>query len=105
MNKIAAMIARKSLLGIKAKVDPNESPGAPLLGVNGITIIIHGSSNATGVANAIRGAQVAFENKLNLHIAEGIEELRSVEREMTESVEPRTEQGQENLNSGESAAS
>jgi len=82
MNKIAAMIARRSLLAIKAKVDPNESPGAPLLGVNGIAIIIHGSSNPTGVANAIRGARVAFENKLNLHISEGIEELRGVERQM-----------------------
>ncbi|MBX3176754.1 MAG: phosphate acyltransferase PlsX [Candidatus Hydrogenedentes bacterium] len=87
MNKIAAMIARKSLLAIKAKVDPNESPGAPLLGVNGIAIIIHGSSNSTGVANAIRGAQVAFENKLNFHIAEGIEELRSVEREMKDEMD------------------
>lgn len=82
MNKIAAMLARKSLLAIKAKVDPNESPGAPLLGVNGIVIIIHGSSNATGVANAIQGARVAYENKLNQHITEGIEELRSVERDM-----------------------
>ncbi len=68
---------------IKAKVDPNESPGAPLLGVNGIVIIIHGSSNGTGVANAIKGAQVAFKNGLNQHIAENIEELRSVDRKVS----------------------
>jgi len=80
MNKIAAMLARKSLMAIKAKVDPNESPGAPLLGVNGIVIIIHGSTNANGVSNAIQGARVAFENRLNAHIAENIEELRSVVR-------------------------
>jgi phosphate acyltransferase len=84
MNKIAAMLARKSLLAIKAKVDPNESGGAPLLGVNGIVIIIHGSTNATGVANAINGARIAFDNKLNEHITENIEELRSVERKMHE---------------------
>lgn len=90
MNKIAAMLARKSLLAIKAKVDPNESPGAPLLGVNGIVIIIHGSSNGTGVANAIHGARVAFESKLNLHIAEGIDEIRSVERAMKEAGDEET---------------
>lgn len=78
MNKIAAMLARKSLLAIKAKVDPNESAGAPLLGVNGIVIIIHGSTNANGVSNAILGARVAFENRLNAHISENIEELRRV---------------------------
>lgn len=84
MNKIAAMLARKSLLAIKAKVDPNESAGAPLLGVNGIVIIIHGSSNPAGVSNAISGARIAFENRLNLHITENIEELRSVEKRMRE---------------------
>ena len=82
MNKIAAMLARKSLLALKAKVDPNESPGAPLLGVNGIVIIIHGSTNETGVANAIEGARVAFENRLNQHISENIDELRNVEKDM-----------------------
>lgn len=84
MNKIAAVLARKSLLAIKAKVDPNESAGAPLLGVNGIVIIIHGSSNLTGVSNAINGARVAFDNRLNQHISENIEELRSVEKKMRE---------------------
>jgi glycerol-3-phosphate acyltransferase PlsX len=82
-NKLAALFAMRSLKAIKAKVDPNESPGAPLLGVNGIVIIIHGSSNGTGVANAIKGAQVAFKNGLNQHIAENIEELRSVDRKVS----------------------
>ena len=86
MNKIAAMLARKSLLAIKAKVDPNESAGAPLLGVNGIVIIIHGSTNATGVANAIQGARVAFDNRLNEHISENIAELRNVESKMRDQI-------------------
>jgi hypothetical protein len=35
------------------------------------------------VANAIKGAQVAFANQLNKHIAENIEELRSVDRKVS----------------------
>jgi len=79
-NKLGALLAKKALKELKAKVDPNEYPGAPLLGVNGIVIIIHGSATSRGVANAIRGARVAFEHKLNEHIAENIQELRKVER-------------------------
>jgi len=53
-----------------------------LLGVNGIVLIIHGSSTPRGVANAIHGAKLAFENRLNEHIRENIEELRGVERQI-----------------------
>lgn len=83
VNKIAAMLARKSLLELKKKIDPNEYGGAPLLGINGIVIIIHGSSKPLGVANAIHGARTALENRLNAHIAENIEALRKVERELS----------------------
>lgn len=83
LSKVAGLLALPYLRPVKAKIDPNELSGAPLLGVNGIVIIIHGSSNATGVANAIKGAQVAFENGLNQHIAENIEELRSVDRKVS----------------------
>lgn len=82
-NKVAALFAMRSLKALKAKVDPNELHGAPLLGVNGIVIIIHGSSNGRGVANAIKGAQVAFNNQLNKHIAENIQELRRVDRQVS----------------------
>lgn len=83
VSKFAGFIALPYLKAFKAKVDPNASAGAPLLGVNGIVIIIHGSSNGAGVANAIKGAQVAFTNQLNKHIAENIEELRSVDRKVS----------------------
>ena len=37
-------------------LDPHEVGGAPLLGVNGVAIIAHGSSNARAIRNAIRAA-------------------------------------------------
>lgn len=82
MSKLGAVLARKSLQELKNTVDPNETHGAPLLGVNGVVIIIHGASTARGVANAIHGARVNVENRLLDHIRENIEELRGVEREI-----------------------
>jgi glycerol-3-phosphate acyltransferase PlsX len=40
----------------------HESGGAPLLGVDGICMICHGSSNGRSIYNALRGA-VAFQNR------------------------------------------
>jgi len=80
MNKLGAVLARKALNELKKHMDPNEYPGAPLLGINGVVIIIHGSSSADGVANAISGACVALENKLCEHIGEKIQVLRTYEK-------------------------
>lgn len=82
MNKLGAVLARSALHDLKKTVDPNESNGAPLLGVNGIVIILHGSCNANAIANAITGARAAHENQLNKHIGEFIQELRQVERDL-----------------------
>lgn len=79
MNKLAARLASKSLREIKEKVDPNEHFGAPLLGVDGIVTILHGSSSPTGLSNAIEGARVSLQNNLLYHIRENIQELRGIE--------------------------
>lgn len=79
ISKLGARLARKSLRAIKTKVDPNEHFGAPLLGVDGIVTILHGSSSSVGLANAIEGARVSLENNLLHHIRENIQELRGVE--------------------------
>ena len=79
MNKLAARLASKSLREIRAKVDPNEHFGAPLLGVDGIVTILHGSSSPVGLANAIEGARVSLANNLLHHIHENIQELRGVD--------------------------
>lgn len=76
MSKLGAVLAHKSLGELKKIVDPNEHPGAPLLGVNGLVIITHGSCTGAGIANAIHGARVSHENKLNEHIRENIARLR-----------------------------
>ncbi len=41
---------------MREKLDPSEYGGAPLLGVSGVSIIAHGSSNPKAIRNAIRAA-------------------------------------------------
>jgi glycerol-3-phosphate acyltransferase PlsX len=81
MNKLGALMARSALTDIKETVDPNYHPGAPLLGINGIVIITHGSCTALGIRNAIIGAGEALKNRLNDHIRENIEKLRASEEQ------------------------
>jgi Fatty acid synthesis protein len=47
---------RRRINLIRQRLDPAEYGGAPLLGVNGVAIIAHGSSSARAVRNALRAA-------------------------------------------------
>jgi glycerol-3-phosphate acyltransferase PlsX len=76
MSKIGAVLARKAISQMRQRVDPNEQPGAPLLGINRTVIIQHGSCSPRGIENAIYGARVAIENNLNEHIYNNIMKLR-----------------------------
>ena len=67
--------------------EANEYPGAPLLGVKGTAVILHGSCNEEGVANAIRGACRVAEARVHEHIKEGIADLRAAEAHLKEADE------------------
>jgi len=58
VNKLLALGLKRSLTAMKKKFDYEEYGGAYLLGINGITIISHGSSKAKAIYNA---AKVAYE--------------------------------------------
>jgi len=44
--------------------DYNNTGGAPLLGVNGVSIVCHGSSRAPAIVNGIKVAKACVDNKL-----------------------------------------
>lgn len=56
MRKFAFLLIRKKLRALRTRLDPSEYGGAPLLGVNGVTLIAHGSSSAHAIRNAIKAA-------------------------------------------------
>ncbi len=76
LSKIGGLLCMGAFKRFKKRVDPNDTTGAPLLGVNGTAIILHGSTEADGITNAIEGAIRAIESRVNEHIRREIEKLR-----------------------------
>jgi glycerol-3-phosphate acyltransferase PlsX len=56
--KVGALLSRQAFNAFRQRLDPSEYGGAPLLGVRGVCIIGHGSSNDRAIFNGIR---VAYE--------------------------------------------
>jgi glycerol-3-phosphate acyltransferase PlsX len=61
--------ARKEIRAAFRVLDYSQYGGAPLLGVKGVSIICHGSSNANAIRHAIRVAIQAVEVGLPQHVA------------------------------------
>jgi phosphate acyltransferase len=74
-GKVGATILKPNLKRLKQRIDAAEHGGALLLGVEGICIISHGSSDAFSIANAIQAAQAAIENQVLSHLQDRTQEL------------------------------
>jgi glycerol-3-phosphate acyltransferase PlsX len=72
MRKLGALLARESFRTIRDKTNYEEYGGSPLLGVDGICIIAHGSSTPLAIKNALRVAAESIEQQVNPHIVEEI---------------------------------
>lgn len=72
--KLGALFARKAFTRIKKRADYSEYGGAPLLGVNGVVIIGHGSSNANAIKNGIKTAYELSARNINKDIQKDIKE-------------------------------
>jgi glycerol-3-phosphate acyltransferase PlsX len=55
---------------ITRRYEYNEVGGAPLLGIDGICLICHGSSDARSIRNALRGACTLREHRVNARIVD-----------------------------------
>lgn len=72
-GKLGYSLLKSSFSRFRKKVDYAEYGGAPLLGLDGISIICHGHSSPHAIKNAIRVAKESFERGVNQHIKEQIE--------------------------------
>lgn len=70
LSSLAALAIKPHLSNFKRQVDPDQFGGAPLLGVNGVCIIGHGSSEARAVRSAILTAARLAERAVNEKIIE-----------------------------------
>jgi glycerol-3-phosphate acyltransferase PlsX len=69
---LGAWIARNAFRAIRRKTNYENYGGSPLLGVNGICIIAHGSSSPLAIKNAIRVAADFIEQQVNPRIVEAV---------------------------------
>jgi phosphate acyltransferase len=74
-GQVGAAILKPNLKRLKQRIDAAEHGGALLLGVEGVCIISHGSSDAFSIANAIRTAQAAIDNQVLSHLQDRTKKL------------------------------
>jgi glycerol-3-phosphate acyltransferase PlsX len=77
LGRLAYPLIAGPLRNLKRRIDYAEFGGAPLLGVNGNTMICHGRSSAKAIKNAIRRAKGMAEGKVRELIQRNIEERLS----------------------------
>ncbi|HHY05833.1 MAG TPA: phosphate acyltransferase PlsX [Clostridia bacterium] len=71
-SKAGTFLLLPALKKIKTRLDYAEYGGAPLLGVKGLSIICHGSSNAYAIQNAIRVASLCIKKRMVPALEESI---------------------------------
>ncbi len=70
-NKIGYLLAKSAFKEIKVKMDPRMVGAAPLLGIDGLSFVGHGRSDATAVVSGLELAQNAIDVNL-------VQQLRNV---------------------------
>ncbi len=63
-SRMGALLVRDGLKRVAQRVDYTEYGGAPLLGIKGVSIISHGSSNRKAIRNALKAAMEANTNRV-----------------------------------------
>ena len=74
-SQVGYVLSRKAYKSFRKKIDYSEYGGAPLLGVRGVTVIGHGSSNAHAIKNAIRVAAELVRGGVNERIEQELSML------------------------------
>jgi len=80
-RQVGYLLSRSAFSDFKKRIDHTEYGGAPLLGVKGVCIITHGSSNTNAMKNAVRVAAEFAQRGINESIERGLAALRPVPTE------------------------
>jgi glycerol-3-phosphate acyltransferase PlsX len=81
-RQVGYLLSRSAFSDFKKRIDHTEYGGAPLLGVKGVCIITHGSSNTNAMKNAVRVAAEFAQRGINESIERGLAALRPTSTEM-----------------------
>ena len=67
-SQVGALLSRRAFNDFKKRLDYSEYGGAPLLGIKGVCIVGHGSSNSNAIKNALRVASEFVKAGINARI-------------------------------------
>ncbi len=71
-RQVGFLLAHRAFDDFKKRLDYSEYGGAPLLGIKGVCMVSHGSSNANAIKNAIRVAAEFASLHINAKIERGL---------------------------------
>jgi glycerol-3-phosphate acyltransferase PlsX len=75
-GKLGYLMIKPAIKNFKKRTEYSEYGGAPLLGINGISIISHGRSSARAVKNALRVAAEMSRRKVHEIIADKLNNIK-----------------------------
>jgi len=73
LRQVGALLCKPAFRAVKNLTNADEYGGMPLLGVNGVTIIAHGSASPVAIKNALRNACSTVGHQLNPRIVEEVQ--------------------------------
>jgi glycerol-3-phosphate acyltransferase PlsX len=88
VSMLGGLLIRSAVGSLRRELDPNTTGGAILLGVRGIVVIAHGGSSAEGIANAVRVAQRAVDERMIERTATALEAGGALRSAPTATVAP-----------------
>jgi glycerol-3-phosphate acyltransferase PlsX len=71
-SQVGFLLSRRAFDDFKKRLDYAEYGGAPLLGIKGVCIVSHGSSNGNAIKNAVRVAAEVARSGINAKIEHGL---------------------------------
>lgn len=71
-GKLGGLLIKPSLKGMMKTFDATEYGGAPLLGLNGLVVKVHGNATSKEISNAIRQCETFKEQNISRRIADKI---------------------------------
>jgi len=88
LRKAGAMLAQGAFREIKKRTDPDGFGGAPLLGLNGIILIAHGSAREIAIKNALRVATETIQHRFKEVLGREIEQSNQKLNDESHTVTP-----------------
>jgi len=75
LSSLGALIAKGAFARLKATLDPRNHGGAPLLGLDGVAIVAHGSSDALAIRSALRVAANCAQQNVGIALGDHLRQL------------------------------